>query len=641
MRSTKKALLYFYQKINDADAEIIEIEFNKTQKGKIMKFNVINKSEKTQDTNINIIKDFGFSGYYPMISEKSWDKVEGNQNQFTVFVENLYDQLEDEDLYEDEGEKLIIFIYPFNEGELEISNITYVDNLLTIKNKYNIEVIHPNSSGVLIINDIQNYKFYQFTMCKSKEIKFQIESSNNNFNSYDPNIKYPYIKIINENKEIILNNIYSNNEILIHSFESDNEFLFSYNFASFSAYEQNFFRYNTILSIFEIQKDLLQIKFDSISDYSENYYILIAKQDNINNIESFSDVCYISKLFIKNDFNSILVKNIYKQHNDNNDYISDNIDISKLNVTNTTELVVTVISNDIPGNLFRFYEPKEPRTGVKKIQLEENINFNLENEFIFSFEYTHLIDREQTLSLYFNGVFSIKIFLTYNDNIKRVFNNDYNGIINFTLTNSGIYYLEIYENVNSQYYKRNGTFLPILINRLIDIIDFSKKEYKNNKIIKLKSKIGPNYYIITNLKKDVKVEFTFEIENLNISQENPFVVCNNNTDECIDNVTSYDFIKGNNYTIFINYILISYSYYYPSFSFKGYNSKDNDNKDDDNDDGLNTTTLIAIICGSIFGFIILIIVLFFIIRHCKKKNQNIDFSKETQEISNENLLRPE
>ena len=135
MRSTKKALLYFYQKINDADAEIIEIEFNKTQKGKIMKFNVINKSEKTQDTNINIIKDFGFSGYYPMISEKSWDKVEGNQNQFTVFVENLYDQLEDEDLYEDEGEKLIIFIYPFNEGELEISNITYVDNLLTIKNK--------------------------------------------------------------------------------------------------------------------------------------------------------------------------------------------------------------------------------------------------------------------------------------------------------------------------------------------------------------------------------------------------------------------------------------------------------------------------------------------------------------------------
>ena len=42
--SNKKALIYFYKKINDT--KIIEIEFDKNQTNKVMKFNITNISGK-------------------------------------------------------------------------------------------------------------------------------------------------------------------------------------------------------------------------------------------------------------------------------------------------------------------------------------------------------------------------------------------------------------------------------------------------------------------------------------------------------------------------------------------------------------------------------------------------------------------
>ena len=44
MISTQKALLYFYKKISDT--KIIEIEFDKNQTNKVMKFNITNISGK-------------------------------------------------------------------------------------------------------------------------------------------------------------------------------------------------------------------------------------------------------------------------------------------------------------------------------------------------------------------------------------------------------------------------------------------------------------------------------------------------------------------------------------------------------------------------------------------------------------------
>ena len=264
--SNKKALIYFYKKINDF-SKIEELNFDKSQTGKIMKFNIININNDSETMNINIIKDFGFSGYYQMINENSWIKVSGNENIFTVYIENLYDKLENEDLYENEGEKFLIYIDSINKDKFEISNITYVDNLLSIKNKYNFQLIPANSSGVIILDIINNinYRYYQFKMCKSKEIEFQIEYSNSD----------PYKETINESKIIKINK-YISNEIIIHSFNSDNEFIFLYSLNPFF-FDYSYGNYK-ILSIFEIKKNVLQIKFDSISDGVGKYYVLIAKK---------------------------------------------------------------------------------------------------------------------------------------------------------------------------------------------------------------------------------------------------------------------------------------------------------------------------------------------------------------------------
>ena len=296
VKSNKKALIYFYKRIQESG--ITCLEFDKTQSGKIMKFNINNISKKNITANINIIKDFGFLGYYPIINERSYYKIKGNENQYEIYIENLYDKLTNDYLYENEGEKLIVFIYPFNESEFEISNVVYVNNLMTKNNKFNMEIIPANSNGVLILNlkNLSN-NYYQFAMCKSKEIIFTISNSNGNYSKY----------YLNESKQILFENS-SENEILIHSFKSDNEFLFAY---TFDNYISNPFIKHKIISILELENNILQIKFESISEYYEKYYILIARKDDKNNIDSFSDICYISKLFINNDFNSIFVKTIY------------------------------------------------------------------------------------------------------------------------------------------------------------------------------------------------------------------------------------------------------------------------------------------------------------------------------------------
>ena len=54
--STQKALIYFYKRINRSD--LIEIEFDKYQKDKIMKFNINKISSKDIAASFNIIRDF-------------------------------------------------------------------------------------------------------------------------------------------------------------------------------------------------------------------------------------------------------------------------------------------------------------------------------------------------------------------------------------------------------------------------------------------------------------------------------------------------------------------------------------------------------------------------------------------------------
>ena len=633
VKSTEKALVYFYKKINDF-SQIEEINFDTSQKGKIMKFNITNIKNDSEYVRFNLIKDIGFSGYYPMLYKDSWDVIQGNQNIFTIYIENLYDKIEKEDLYESEGEKFIIYIESFNKEKYKIGQITYVDNLITAKNKFNFEVIPANFTGVLILDVFRiRKKYYQFMMCKSKKIDFKIESSNGIFFEDDHPIEYPFKKTINNDSTIIVYK-YSN-EILIHSFESDNEFLFSYSLDSF--FSDAFYKYS-ILSIFETKKNILRITFKPITNNKEIYYILLAKKDSLINNVSLSDYCFMAKLFINNDFNSIFIKNIYEgPTTDSPDLIGVDLDIDELNIMNKNEIIINVVAflGDFSGKIFRLYEPKETIQNIKEINFEEEVKYSFKNKSIFKFEFNNSFGDEH-LKIYFSFkyIYYINIYLTQlNGDIKKIdYNFNKDNVFGY-LTKYGIYYLELHSSFEEY---TEDSFIIILPERLIDIIDLNKEYYENNRSFIVYNYIYGyyNYYLVNDLKKNKKIKFTYNSKDTS-DKKSPFIVCNNKTNNCKENVDSYYFEKGNNYTIFINFIKFTQGvrnyYYYPTYKF--YSISDDKSS---NDPSSSSTPLIL---GIIFGLIIILIALFYILRFFKKQKQNTDYIKETGNLNNENLLK--
>ena len=183
-------------------------------------------------------------------------------------------------------------------------------------------------------------------------------------------------------------------------------------------------------------------------------------------------------------------------------------------------------------------------------------------------------------------------------------------------------------------------FIIILPEKLIDIIDLSREYYENNRSFIVYNYIYGyyNYYLVNNLKINKKIAFTYNSSN-NSDNKSPFIVCNNNTNNCKENVQTYYFEKGNNYTIFINFVKFTQGvrnyYYYPTYKFYPISDDDSSSKD-------SSSSSTGLILGIIFGFIGVIIILtalFFFLRYYNKKKQNIDYIKETGNLNYENLLK--
>ena len=196
-----------------------------------------------------------------------------------------------------------------------------------------------------------------------------------------------------------------------------------------------------------------------------------------------SDICYVSKLFTKNDINSIYVKNISYSPISGSSYLkSDDIDISELNIKNNDELVYNVIGfyNDFTDKLFKVYEPKESIQKIIEINLEEKVKLKLDDKNIFKFKYDNFINEKQFLYFYFNNAIYLNIYLTeLNGESKEITYSPYYDNLDAYIINSGIYYLEFYPSYYQEY-KNEGSFMAISYG-LIDIIDLSKNSYTNKK----------------------------------------------------------------------------------------------------------------------------------------------------------------
>ena len=93
VKSNKKALLYFYKKMDNITEQGM-IEFDKSQVGKNMKFNIIDKDDSSlSHIELSIVEDFGFKGYYPMLSKKIYSDIDtffANQKKIRQFMLIIY-----------------------------------------------------------------------------------------------------------------------------------------------------------------------------------------------------------------------------------------------------------------------------------------------------------------------------------------------------------------------------------------------------------------------------------------------------------------------------------------------------------------------------------------------------------------------
>ena len=353
--------------------------------------------------------------------------------------------------------------------------------------------------------------------------------------------------------------------------------------------------YFSIISVDEASKNLLKVKFyAAYSSCLSQYYIFIAKKDNNKyNIEKFSDPCYISKILSQSP-EDLVIKNYNIQTSKYDDDDLDDefenyvplitlVNISKLNANENTEFVATILGY----NSFDLYKPIEFTLEKKnpiEIEIGEEIEYDVLNDkFFYKFEYNH--EGDSPKKIYFQFGQNIGLYLIFIDNIKSVHSINYKGdLLDISLTKSGTYYFEIYSPIGFAFPGKFKTFIP---EKIIDTIDLTQKIYYGDISFRLDTKLGPSLYQVKDLKDNTDVYFIYKIQeeeedyheydedSEDNSILNPFVICNLNTKECENNVTSYTFKKENDYTIYINFIEKirkdwmgkHFSYYYPSYAF--------------------------------------------------------------------------
>jgi hypothetical protein len=113
-----------------------------------------------------------------------------------------------------------------------------------------------------------------------------------------------------------------------------------------------------------------------------------------------------------------------------------------------------------------------------------------------------------------------------------------------------------------------GTVWVQPLNKNISI-DLSKKvEIKFT--LEYESSLDPLTYVVSNLAKDRKIKFNYQKEfkdnkGQTIKLSNPFKICEG--ENCQENVESYQFKKGQNYSIGVQFLNETGRYFLPAFSF--------------------------------------------------------------------------
>ena len=209
-----------------------------------------------------------------------------------------------------------------------------------------------------------------------------------------------------------------------------------------------------------------------------------------------------------------------------------------------------------------------------EFRLGEEVEYNLNDKNFFKFEYLYESDSPQDIYFYFG--FKKDLYIYLSDNLKSSIYklNGQEELIKVNLIKSGIYYIEFYSPTR-EYFQYNRKFTTFVPDKLIDSIDLRQNVYFGNSIFKTKIKLWSNKYKVKNLQKDTLVFFNYNIANEDYKLfNNPFEICNDNTTECISNISFFKFKQGYEYSIHIKLITLieidsffDEIYYYPSYVF--------------------------------------------------------------------------
>ena len=567
VESNKIALIYFYEKIPNYNNKSL-IEFDKLQTGKNMNINITNKGNFPID--IYIAKDFGFKYFYPLINIEELEIYTiPSKKTINLYIDNYYDLLET-DIYESDGEKYFIYLFEIKNNKLifidntniEISSPLYF-NSITKFSKYNFEYIAKGNNSLILKSSSSKYNIinYQFIKCSNNDIKFNLKIIDNNI-------------IKNENNIIGTNTLLKNdldkNKTLIYSFESKEDFLFLYDLSNKTTNilrKENYgIKYLNINN-----KNILSIAFTPFYTTFSEFIIIIAKKDKINNLYSFSNPCYLTKL-IMNNSKDICYKKVY---HGNEQFIMEEIDINKIIQNKKDEIIINIISiNLILLKHLDIYIPVIYNEEIKnnnaiQLKLFDNIIFKPEKDY---FIYEHLTEEKNILyiDVFKDDEKDLLLILTENNENIKIYK-DINSLNSFeiNLEKKGKYFLEFYlkEENKEQYF-------PLRIyslNKMLEEIDLNKNIYQGlfySSIIGRYEMKDLPYYKVTNLKEDKKVYFIYGIDvyfyPMISYKKNLINICENEYDKCISDINSYTFLKGKNYTIYIN---LSNSYYRMEYSY--------------------------------------------------------------------------
>ena len=475
------------------------------------------------------------------------------------------------DIYESEGEKYLIYLFEvqkdnslilLNRNKVKINNQTYFESLTKFI-KFNFGIIPKGNNNLILKLINKNYINYQIIKCSNDDINFKLKIFNENI------AKNEKLKI---NDNTFLQRKTDENQTLINYFESKHEFIFSFDFSFYDGdNDYELLRSNNyeIKYLNIINKNILHIEFSPVYSYFSEYYIIIARKDKVNNLYSFSNPCYLTKL-IMNNSKDICIKHIY---NYNDHLIIEEIDISKIIQNENDEYVINIICNNLYlFNHFDIYTPvifneKSKKENPIKLKFFDEIIFNPEKSF---FVYDHLTNEKLVIYVDINLKRNCRMFLL-NDKIIKNFKFLRNDCLKeIVLEKKGRYFLEFFNGENLEEEKNSAIIHFYPTNGFMEEIDLTKFKYSGyfiNEVNFDKNKYL-TYYKVNNLKEDKHVYFLFGKDLYN-NKDSPFIVCLNKNDECMNNVLLYNFLKGKEYTIYIYFIknypykIINYYCFFP------------------------------------------------------------------------------